>query len=279
VRVFDPRGAFLREIAGPGTDPGQVAGPWGVTIDRAGRPIVADTGNGRVEAFASYPDGSGFLDSLGGLGTPSDVALAPGAQLYVSDLASGRIYRIRYDDADGDGVIDAADNCPGVANPDQRDTDHDGRGDACDPDIDNDGIPNEQDRCPSDPGLASNGGCPLPTSRIVQPGSKSYSRRQPPTRISGVARGGSLGIARVEVAVGRVVSGRRCSWYRRGGRFGPVTSCSTPSFVLANGTTSWSTKVNIRQRGRYLIVSRATQNGGTVEGRASSANTLSIRLR
>src|SRR5207244_9513308 len=114
VRVFDPRGAFLREIAGPGSDPGQVAGPWGVTVDRAGRPIVADTGNGRVAAFASYPAGSGFLASLGGLGTPSDVAVAPGAQLYVSDLASGLIYRIRYDDADGDGVIDAVDNCAGV---------------------------------------------------------------------------------------------------------------------------------------------------------------------
>ncbi len=33
---------------------------------------------------------------------------------------------------DGDGVPDALDNCPGTANPDQSDTDHDGTGDACD---------------------------------------------------------------------------------------------------------------------------------------------------
>jgi hypothetical protein len=36
----------------------------------------------------------------------------------------------------------------GVANQDQRDTDADGQGDACDGDIDNDGIANEVDNCP-----------------------------------------------------------------------------------------------------------------------------------
>jgi hypothetical protein len=36
-------------------------------------------------------------------------------------------------DADGDGVADASDNCPLVANPTQADRDGDGIGDACDP--------------------------------------------------------------------------------------------------------------------------------------------------
>lgn len=36
------------------------------------------------------------------------------------------------EDTDGDGIADAADNCPAVANPDQRDTDGDGIGDVCD---------------------------------------------------------------------------------------------------------------------------------------------------
>jgi len=42
-------------------------------------------------------------------------------------------------DSDGDGVIDAIDNCPSVANNDQADLDGDGVGDACDLCTDSDG--------------------------------------------------------------------------------------------------------------------------------------------
>ena len=52
-------------------------------------------------------------------------------------------------DTDGDGVVDAKDNCDTVKNADQRDTDKDGKGDACDPDDDNDGVLDAKDDCPT----------------------------------------------------------------------------------------------------------------------------------
>ena len=52
-------------------------------------------------------------------------------------------------DSDNDGIPDTSDNCPTVFNPDQKDTDHDGAGDACDSDDDNDGVPDSSDNCPT----------------------------------------------------------------------------------------------------------------------------------
>jgi uncharacterized protein (TIGR03790 family) len=43
------------------------------------------------------------------------------------------------DDLDGDGVPSRRDNCSAIPNPRQRDTDSDGFGNLCDPDVDNDG--------------------------------------------------------------------------------------------------------------------------------------------
>lgn len=48
-------------------------------------------------------------------------------------------------DADEDGFNHDTDNCRLVSNPDQADMDHDGSGDACDNDIDGDGLSNTQE--------------------------------------------------------------------------------------------------------------------------------------
>ena len=49
-------------------------------------------------------------------------------------------------DADGDGIVDACDNCPSVANCDQLDTNQDGIGQKCEADGDGDGV--VHDNCP-----------------------------------------------------------------------------------------------------------------------------------
>ncbi|MBX3125588.1 MAG: thrombospondin type 3 repeat-containing protein [Polyangiaceae bacterium] len=51
-------------------------------------------------------------------------------------------------DDDNDGILDTKDNCPLVKNASQKDTDGDGKGDACDTDMDGDGVPNASDNCP-----------------------------------------------------------------------------------------------------------------------------------
>lgn len=54
-------------------------------------------------------------------------------------------------DEDDDGVVDADDNCPLIANPEQTDTDDNGIGDACDDDDDGDGVDDTPDNCPLTP--------------------------------------------------------------------------------------------------------------------------------
>ena len=49
-------------------------------------------------------------------------------------------------DADGDGVANNADNCIILANPDQADDDHDGYGNRCDGDLNNDLKTNDADQ-------------------------------------------------------------------------------------------------------------------------------------
>jgi hypothetical protein len=87
------------------------------------------------------------------------VSTAPIARLHFNEdpggdeiaIANFRFAQNPAADSDGDGVVDAEDNCPQASNADQSDTDDDGQGDACDPDDDNDSVSDGSDNCPFDP--------------------------------------------------------------------------------------------------------------------------------
>lgn len=86
------------------------------------------------------------------------------------------ISRVTYlSDADGDQIADAADNCPGAANPLQENFDGDAMGDLCDPDDDNDTFLDIADCRPMDMTLwAPPDELPI-TLSVIQDGTVSWS--------------------------------------------------------------------------------------------------------
>ena len=69
----------------------------------------------------------------------TNAAINPGAEEIPNNEVDENCDGVALMDADLDGVADADDNCPNMANTDQADADGDGIGDVCDPDVDGDG--------------------------------------------------------------------------------------------------------------------------------------------
>ncbi len=111
---------------------GEFGPPFPLPLSPAGRqalvflPPFADVSVANADDYAVTFDPVVLVDNVG--------------QAYaVGDCAAAL-------DTDGDGLCDAADNCPHTFNPDQADADGDGAGDAC-------------DGCPGDPLKTAPGAC------------------------------------------------------------------------------------------------------------------------
>jgi hypothetical protein len=147
--------------------PGEQVHITGTDFDGLEAVIVRLDNGTYLSAFATpTTDGAGSLDAVVTL--PADAPTSGEALLTVEGLGpSGELRQLVAQiklstsftaDADGDGIPDPCDNCPGLATTNTADTDGDGIGDACDAcpndfenDVDHDGLCASVDPCPYDP--------------------------------------------------------------------------------------------------------------------------------
>lgn len=82
VHVFDREGAHVHSFGAPGDGPGCLSTPHGIIVDRAGRVLVADRENDRVQVF----DRNGtWIEEWRGLARPMDLCEAADGSILVTD--------------------------------------------------------------------------------------------------------------------------------------------------------------------------------------------------
>jgi Thrombospondin type 3 repeat len=99
--------------------------PGGETV-----PVSFDTSSFTAAIPLSALGGDATFNAAMVIGTPAEPTdCAPDVGAFHSPDGS----LVLPPDSDNDGIPDATDNCPTIANADQKDSDRDGTGDACDP--------------------------------------------------------------------------------------------------------------------------------------------------
>ena len=96
VKLFDPGGAPVRTIGGPGQSTGQFASPAGIFVDQLrARVLVADQLNARLQVFDLAGNYLSCIGTRGGdpgeLNMPQSVWGDGAGRLYVADAFEGRI--------------------------------------------------------------------------------------------------------------------------------------------------------------------------------------------
>ena len=103
--------------------PGALNYPWISEVLQQNYQELPADGEILVVCWSGHrsPLAAGFLDSMG---FQHVYSMEGGMSVWEWDT-------VTCVDTDGDGINDDRDNCPNVSNPDQKDTDQDGVGDAC----------------------------------------------------------------------------------------------------------------------------------------------------
>ena len=128
----------------------------GTGTNQSDRPVFVDAAAGDFHQAPGSPTiNAGTVDGSSG---PTDIDGEARRLGFAADIGADEFTEAP--DADADATGDPSDNCPTTFNIDQKNTDSDAQGDACDLDDDNDGVADSLDDCPTTAGTSANGGCP-----------------------------------------------------------------------------------------------------------------------